>query len=157
MVKNVKEEEEEEMVLISLLDVYVDVDPKGLYDTVSKLYEELQTLRVEYWSHRDRLFNLEVNRPCKILAKQIMIRRQHRDRYNRPFSWTVIRKGCVARGGCCSRGCGCCEKELDAYIFSRNKCQEWAAVYGHCTGECACCIEAHGRYVQNAGLPPTEF
>lgn len=128
-----------------------------LHTVVTKLCQELKALRAEYWIHKDRLYKLEVNRPYKIVVRQVMVPRQYRDRHNRRFAWTQNRAGCASRGGCCSRGCRCCEKGLDAFILSTSKCREWAVVYGHCTGECACCIEAQGRYVQLAGLPSTEF
>lgn len=43
---------------------------------------------------------------------------------------------CSAQGGCCSRGCGCCEKRS----FSSEKGQ------GHCTIGCWCCSVYRGYY-----------
>jgi hypothetical protein len=48
----------------------------------------------------------------------------------------VLREDCAARGGCCSRECGCC---LDRNLGSALK-----HAAGHCTAECGCCREAEG-------------
>lgn len=37
---------------------------------------------------------------------------------------------CAGRGGCCSRGCGCC---------ARRSLSENSKIRGHCTTECWCC------------------
>jgi hypothetical protein len=42
---------------------------------------------------------------------------------------------CIARGGCCARGCGCCE--------SRGTTQYKRGV-GHCTAVCGCCASERG-------------
>jgi hypothetical protein len=45
---------------------------------------------------------------------------------------------CIARGGCCSRQCGCCE---DRHLHPR-----WTRGrgIGHCTAECGCCAIYRG-------------
>ncbi|KAJ5888279.1 hypothetical protein N7495_008320 [Penicillium taxi] len=44
---------------------------------------------------------------------------------------------CMRNGGCCSRGCNCCENRL--WNSERSK------GVGHCTGRCQCCRESQGR------------
>ncbi|PWY96440.1 hypothetical protein BO94DRAFT_592154 [Aspergillus sclerotioniger CBS 115572] len=51
-----------------------------------------------------------------------------------------LRDDCAKRGGCCARGCGCCEKQ-------RSELRP--GVVGHCTFACACCEQARGEEVEN--------
>lgn len=48
---------------------------------------------------------------------------------------------CANRGGCCSRGCGCCERRL---LGNREK------GVGHCTTECSCCENFRGFALPDA-------
>ena len=43
---------------------------------------------------------------------------------------------CIARGGCCSRECGCCE--------NRHLHRKWRKGTGHCKAECKCCEDHRG-------------
>lgn len=43
---------------------------------------------------------------------------------------------CASRGGCCGRGCGCCRQRALASQRKQSR--------GHCTVECACCIQDRG-------------
>lgn len=48
----------------------------------------------------------------------------------------VLFEDCVRKGGCCSRGCGCCaDRKID-------KTRQLGA--GHCMVECGCCHQARG-------------
>jgi len=45
-------------------------------------------------------------------------------------------KDCIAKGGCCSRGCRCCE--------NRHLNSERRNGIGHCTEQCGCCGSHRG-------------
>ncbi|KAJ5929250.1 hypothetical protein N7454_007098 [Penicillium verhagenii] len=49
---------------------------------------------------------------------------------------------CKARSGCCSRGCGCCEKR-------HSKSPRGSEGTGHCTSECECCANTKGVEVKS--------
>ena len=121
--------------------------------------EEVTRLRGEYWKQQDRLNLLDAVKPMNALpVQEQMSLRKHRDRHGRPFAWVLGQERCAASGGCCGRGCGCCEKALNRHLMPgrRNLAQEERAVakvLGHCTVECRCCIEARGCYVPDSRLP----
>lgn len=56
-------------------------------------------------------------------------------RDSRWFMREEMVQDCSDRGGCCSRGCGCCEQR---HLSKRKK------GIGHCTIECWCCIGFRG-------------
>ncbi|KAJ5146443.1 uncharacterized protein N7515_001007 [Penicillium bovifimosum] len=64
------------------------------------------------------------------LSRAFDLWRSHPRWYMHP----VLREDCAARGGCCSRECGCCLNR------SLNLARTHAA--GHCTAECGCCRKA---------------
>lgn len=126
-----------------------------------KVNDELEKVRGEYWEHQFRLNKLIATRPTiKIVVKEVMIPRLHRDRFNWPYIWGHYQKECAARGGCCGRNCGCCEKALDWYLAPaeyEGEQREFMGVFGHCTVECVCCIEFRKCYRPHPRLPPTAF
>lgn len=54
----------------------------------------------------------------------------------------VLTQECVRKNGCCSRGCGCCERRSQQH-------KEEGLGIGHCTPECGCCKKAHGVFFRN--------
>lgn len=124
----------------------------------SILAEEIQKLRGEYWKHQRSMSLLDAVKPINSApVQEQMVLRKHRDRHGRPYSWVMGQERCAASGGCCGRGCGCCEKALDQYLSpARNPAQESkeTTVFGHCTVECRCCIDHRGCYIPDAHLPP---
>lgn len=83
------------------------------------------------------------------------------------YAWVFERGQCAARGGCCGRTCGCCEKSLHEYLLPGSHWQgdnlengaerEKVEIHGHCTVECACCIQFRDCYIPHSLLPPTAF
>ncbi|EAW10823.1 uncharacterized protein ACLA_052960 [Aspergillus clavatus NRRL 1] len=53
-----------------------------------------------------------------------------------------MRQDCVARGGCCARECGCCEKPRGTGGYGYP-------IHGHCTLLCACCAQTNGLPVMD--------
>lgn len=49
----------------------------------------------------------------------------------------ILVEYCIGMGGCCARGCGCCDKRQSLLVDRR-----FAA--GHCTLKCSCCEKARG-------------
>lgn len=55
--------------------------------------------------------------------------------------WEATRKDCIARGGCCERGCGCCERPRQTSKDQENRA---TTALSHCTVACGCCIRERG-------------
>lgn len=53
------------------------------------------------------------------------------------FLTDFLRDECAARGGCCSQGCGCCERPRSAETSRDFR-------HGHCTADCVCCHNRRG-------------
>lgn len=137
-----------------------DPDPESRSESgpESDLDQELTELREEYWEHQIRLNELFETRPINVgTVEEVLLFRNHRDRYNRPFVWVLERERCAARGGCCGRACGCCERPLDQYLQPAKDGEQdgrkVVQLMGHCTVECACCIQVRGCYIPHEGLP----
>ena len=131
--------------------------PQPVDETLKILGEEVRRLRSQYLTHRGAQYDLAENIPYCGLARAVTILRQHKDRNNRDYVWVWIQEDCAETGGCCARGCGCCEKSLYTYIrpIGDGQKREVAEVYGHCTSECPCCIRHTGYYDPAYGLPKT--
>lgn len=125
----------------------------------SRLEDELTALRAEYWKHQGRMRQFADTTPTRAAnVKEYKLLRQYRDRHSRPYVWVKSRWECADFGGCCGRSCGCCEKPLDTYFGPKDDGeQEVVEVFGHCTGECGCCIRFKGCHAPHPSLPPTEF
>lgn len=99
-----------------------------------KMYEkELRLLDNAYWAHKKHIWLLEAGIPVSAAG------RAYEARWKNIPDWYLsewLRRDCVGRGGCCGRGCGCCEKARS------HKDREWK--YGHCTGACGCCMRTKG-------------
>ncbi|KXG45304.1 uncharacterized protein PGRI_042170 [Penicillium griseofulvum] len=46
---------------------------------------------------------------------------------------------CAGRGGCCGKGCGCCERPRTV-----DGLEDGTNTRGHCTTACSCCLKARG-------------
>ena len=146
------------------LPVYSAVPPTQKDEVLPALEKELAKLREEYWRHQIRLNQYYTSRPMNTIAMdEIVLLRKHRDRHNRPFAWVLNREKCAARGGCCGRTCGCCERPFYQYLQPGDHEQDTGKgralidVIGHCTVECACCIQSRSCYMPHPRLPPTAF
>jgi hypothetical protein len=71
--------------------------------------------------------------PEETLKKLYGNLRKHPCWYLRPG----LIEDCAARGGCCARECGCCEKRL--HSLPRK------GISGHCSLACSCCDKTIGR------------
>jgi hypothetical protein len=94
---------------------------------VTDLEEELKCFQEKCWKQELELYEHETMIPERPL-------KQNYDSLRHNAAWYMRKElvaDCVARGGCCSRKCGCCrQRHLDS---GRKK------GIGHCTEECACC------------------
>lgn len=57
--------------------------------------------------------------------------------------WDYGREQCIASGGCCERGCGCCERPRQTSTGQKKRLN---APLSHCTFACGCCIRDRGFY-----------
>ena len=51
--------------------------------------------------------------------------------------WEYTRKDCIKGGGCCPRGCGCCEKARQINLNTTPGIRADTAI-SHCTIACGC-------------------
>ena len=136
-----------------------DIVPES---TMTLLEKELRELREMYWKHQNRFSRYDILPPrWRLSVKEILLLRTRVDRHNHTYNWVFD------RGGCCGRTCGCCERSLDQYLLpgshsqgddpGKNPGREKAEIHGHCTVECACCIQFRDCYIPHPRLPPTAF
>ena len=105
-------------------DIGNDMEQSPVADFDSKIRsDQAQRIKNEY-----TMFRLISELPSKVT--------RHLDSLRRDRLWymrTEMVTDCAGRGGCCSRGCGCCaRRSLSDNIRTR----------GHCTVECWCCVSS---------------
>lgn len=91
----------------------------------------LEKMRIEYATRKHQLYIAESMIPEHPLKKNY-------DALRRDPRWYLraeLTQDCISRGGCCSRGCGCCAQRHLALENTR---------VGHCTVECECCSTHRG-------------
>ncbi|CAG7972700.1 unnamed protein product [Penicillium nalgiovense] len=91
-----------------------------------KLDEEQKTLRKAYWYQEWKFYNWQGSIPGLIKIAYETLRENPKW-----YMQKELTRDCAARGGCCGRGCGCCEKRESTP--GRNM------GVGHCTTGCGCC------------------
>lgn len=96
------------------------------------LYRKLDTLSNEYWWLEREWWLYRSNFSKGPLTKGFELWRSNPRWYMHP----VLREDCAGRGGCCSRGCGCCMARANDLARPLG--------HGHCTVECGCCRKARG-------------
>lgn len=96
-----------------------------------RLKEEVETLGRSVLLQQHTLYKMEGELPAGPLKQTYDSLRRNPRWYCRP----ELVEDCIARGGCSSRGCGCCE--------SRHFRTSHRGV-GHCTIECGCCSDYRG-------------
>lgn len=152
-------EEQRGFAILQRLDRLIEQQlPKQQHtESDDSVKEKLTILRGEYWKHQLDLALLDavklINSPP---VKEQMVLREFRDQLGRSFAWVQGQEGCAARGGCCGRGCGCCNKPLGLFLLpakEQDPEKKETVVFGHCTVECRCCIEYRGCYVPDSRLP----
>ena len=94
--------------------------------------DELEALNNRYWELVYCAGGFESVMPAGILGRAFKSCRTDPEWYL--CQW--LREDCARRGGCCGRGCGCCEK-------ARTTERQWNQ--GHCTSVCSCCIREQRR------------
>lgn len=92
-----------------------------------------QRLSLLYQSRKD----LYIDRSRSPIIAQILID----DRNGR--LWGHFRRHCEIGGGCCARGCGCCEKPRRPR-YEPN--YPTVMKRSHCTVTCGCCVQYRGFY-----------
>jgi hypothetical protein len=90
---------------------------------------ELKAARSEYIGAKTKLYTDEVTLPPHL--KHLYDSLRHNPKW---YMREGLVENCSAQDGCCSRGCGCCEKRS----LSEKKGQ------GHCTINCWCCSVHRG-------------
>lgn len=96
---------------------------------LEQIEAELKATRSEYICAKTKLYTDEVTLPPRLKHLYDSLRRNPK--------WYMregLVKNCSAQDGCCSRGCGCCEKRS----LSEKSGQ------GHCTINCWCCSVHRG-------------
>ncbi|KAE8151461.1 hypothetical protein BDV25DRAFT_138880 [Aspergillus avenaceus] len=86
----------------------------------SDLDREINDLMDRFWDSEHVLIEMYQRRPHTLSVKELETLLDSVDEFGRPFIWFHDRDACVEAGGCCSRACGCCEKELISWY---TKCK----------------------------------
>lgn len=97
--------------------------------------KELQCLNDEYNTLYRQIWQLEGDIPYGVIKRAFRA-------YRKDHNWYLcewLRQDCAGRGGCCGRGCGCCERSRTT---SKKPRHGWD--HGHCTSACGCCIRTLG-------------
>jgi hypothetical protein len=101
-----------------------------------KIYKERLTgLNKRQWALSRKKWIKEDSIDSWSFRRAYHIQRKNPDWY---LSDTLI-ADCAGRGGCCGKGCGCCERPrtVDRLEYGTN-------TRGHCTTACSCCLNARG-------------
>jgi hypothetical protein len=101
--------------------------------------KELEEFDQKYWLHRREWEELCLEKP-----KGPCVREWDASCRREAILSPKNRSRCAARGGCCGRDCGCCEKVL--------RTDREIGRYGHCMMECGCCIRNRGFYKPDLDL-----
>lgn len=136
-----------------------DVPPPYSSRSPEDFKQDLAKLREEFVKNRIRLeaIKQKLTDSRSWWVTYAMAPRWHRDDTGRTFKWIEGRRKCADLGGCCGRTCGCCEKVLIEYqrpkFWRKTHSKVHFRVHGHCTVECACCIQFWGFYTPHPALP----
>jgi hypothetical protein len=109
--------------------------------------KDLDALNQEYWRLEKAYLSIEKICPSEPAKRAYdSVRRDHR--WHLTNSW--LRRDCANRGGCCGRGCHCCENSPPP-----NRMKGW----GHCTIQCKCCYRTRDpiAYTADRKLCQPEF
>lgn len=94
---------------------------------------ELEDLNREYWRQERQDYLLEPNAPPQGPFRRAFDFTHRNPIWHLESPW--LRSDCAGRGGCCGRGCGCCERPRSTTRMRH---------FGHCTAACGCCQRARG-------------
>ncbi|RAH74031.1 uncharacterized protein BO66DRAFT_468427 [Aspergillus aculeatinus CBS 121060] len=117
------------------------------------LKAEVIELRRDYWKHQLRLQDEYRQRPHPTSPRMelFLVGHEYKNQYGQPYEFVDSQQECANAGGCCARSCGCCQRGLYAIEAKKDRT---SPVYGHCTLECACCIQFRECYVPDERLSP---
>lgn len=134
--------------------------PKDLAELKKDYEKKLSELHQAYWLHQVALGQLVSEKPKGPYIREWELKRR-RKRGKMTLAWVEEQKACAAKGGCCGRDSGCCEKLLGTYPeptspgllrFLKNK-KKVKPIYGHCsTYYCQCCVKSRGFSKLNPGF-----
>ncbi|KAJ5609654.1 hypothetical protein N7528_010221 [Penicillium herquei] len=121
----------EEMLqrMIRSLEKAAAIEPEGK-SQLTEANSELDQVRAQCYRNQQALYRAEAVFPLSVKRDYYTLRTDE-DWYMRE----EMVQDCAEKGGCCSRGCGCC---------ARRKLSERCKGLGHCTSECWCCSEQRG-------------
>lgn len=101
-------------------------------EQLSKWLKELEEIPKKYWILERDLYQREAGIPRGSLVRAYKLWRSYPKWYLHPD----LVNDCAGNGGCCGRGCGCCERRGQAVDRRRS--------VGHCTLNCGCCARNRG-------------
>lgn len=104
---------------------------------LSARLDGLEAIPKDYWLLERRLYEQEASLPRGGFLRAYSSWRSNPKWYLHPD----LVNDCAGKGGCCGRGCGCCEKRGQAMDRCRSA--------GHCTVECRCCAKSRGFEVHD--------
>ncbi|KAJ5355813.1 hypothetical protein N7517_010422 [Penicillium concentricum] len=99
---------------------------------LQKWDEERDALQKRYWYQQRKLYTCQ----CNIASGPIKLAYESLRENPKWWMQKELVKDCAGRGGCCGRGCGCCEK--------REPTPGRRMGAGHCTSEFACYVSSQG-------------
>lgn len=105
--------------------------PPGDKSRSHSLVNELESIKRELMQQEYRFYEKEAQLPDRWKEMYDSVREDPKW-----YCRAELVQDCIARGGCCSRDCGCCA--------SRHATTKRQSGVGHCTIECGCCCEYRG-------------
>lgn len=99
---------------------------------LEKYEAELECLNDVYWEISRAFYKHEANISYGVLKRAFDSCRADPEWYLNQW----LREDCARRGGCCGRGCRCCERP-------RTNNRQWNR--GQCTTTCGCCVRKQQR------------
>lgn len=114
-------------------------------DQILKYEAELKRINQEYMEYRQRITELESNKPPGRVASQHLHLYGHQ-----PYSqaWNMETYRCRVHGGCCARDCGCCERSFRTIRDRRGGLR-----HIHCARRCSCCQRHRGESQASTSSP----
>lgn len=95
-------------------DQPVEESPNYISDQHS---QQLETLREQYWIHRQQLAKIEAEKPRGPIINQWDMLRRCKTRQGLTLAWVRDSQACARGDGCCGRDCGCCDRPLKKFLM----------------------------------------
>lgn len=134
----------------TLIDVKSDLareTPEEIQETSSKDNSRLEAMKKELSGLSQRLFLLKERRGRLECYPASGPWADDFYKYRYDTYWDRTRPSCEERGGCCSRGCGCCRKPRQPSTGQKSSAN---GATSHCTVACGCCIRERGFYIPSS-------